>query len=58
MKVKLYFKWFDLWVGAYVDTKAQAIYIQLIPMIGIKIWKPLDFAPFDFSSGTSASIKD
>jgi hypothetical protein len=35
--VKLYFKWFDLWIGAYFDKNKKIWYIQLFPMIGIKI---------------------
>ncbi len=37
MKIKLFFRWYDLWIGAYIDKKNRAIYICLIPMVGIKI---------------------
>lgn len=37
MKVTGFFRWYDLWVGAYVDTKNRALYICPIPMFGIKI---------------------
>ena len=32
-----FFRWYDLWVGVFIDTKNQAIYICPVPMFGIKI---------------------
>lgn len=38
MKISLYFRWYDLWVGCFYDTKKRVIYIQpLLPCFGIKI---------------------
>ncbi len=37
MKVKVFFRWYDLWIGTYVDKKNRTIYICPIPMFGIKI---------------------
>lgn len=37
MKIKLLFKWFDLWIGLFIDRKAKAIYIFPVPMFGILI---------------------
>lgn len=37
MKVKLFFRWFDLWIGIYIDKRNKVIYICPIPMFGIKI---------------------
>ena len=39
MKAKLFFRWFDLWIGCYIDKKNKAVYICPIPMVGIKVWK-------------------
>lgn len=36
-RVKLLFKWFDLWVGVYIDTKKRFIYICPVPMIVVRI---------------------
>jgi hypothetical protein len=36
--ISVSFKWFDFWVGAFVDRKAKAIYICPIPMVPIKVW--------------------
>lgn len=33
-----FFRWYDLWIGAFIDTKKRAIYICPVPMFGIKIW--------------------
>ncbi len=37
MKIKPFFKWYDLWIGMFIDTKKKAIYIIPFPMFGIKI---------------------
>jgi len=37
MKIEPLFKWYDLWIGIYVDTKNRVIYILPLPMIGVKI---------------------
>lgn len=35
-----FFRWYDLWVGVFIDTKTPAIYICPLPMIGVKItWR-------------------
>lgn len=38
LKIKPFFRWFDLWIGVYIDTKNDAVYIIPFPMFGIKIW--------------------
>jgi hypothetical protein len=35
--IKPFFRWYDLWVGVYVDHKNHAVYICPIPMFGIKV---------------------
>lgn len=35
--IRPFFRWYDLWIGAYVDTANRAIYICPLPMIGVKI---------------------
>lgn len=37
MKIKPFFRWYDLWIGAYWDSNNQALYICPIPMLGIKL---------------------
>ena len=37
MEIKPFFRWYDLWIGAYIDTRNRAIYIIPIPMVGLKI---------------------
>jgi len=37
MKIKPLFKWYDLWIGVYIDTKNRTIYILPLPMLGLKI---------------------
>ncbi len=37
MKIKAFFRWYDLWIGAFIDVNKKAVYICPIPMFGIKI---------------------
>jgi len=37
VKVTPFFRWYDLWIGAYVDTKGKTLYICPLPMLGLKI---------------------
>ena len=33
----MFCRWYDLWVGAYIDRTNRAVYICPIPMFGIKV---------------------
>lgn len=37
MKMTLFFRWYDLWVGAYIDVPNRTLYICPLPMFGVKI---------------------
>lgn len=37
MKITPFFRWYDLWIGGYIDTKNKTVYICPVPMFGIKI---------------------
>ena len=37
LKIKPFFRWYDLWVGIFIDTDKDAIYVCPVPMIGIKL---------------------
>lgn len=37
MIIKPFFRWYDLWVGAYIDTENKSVYICPLPMIGVKV---------------------
>ncbi len=37
MKVSFFFRWYDLWIGAYIDREANTVYICPFPMIGVKV---------------------
>ena len=40
MKITPFFRWYDLWIGAYVDTKNRTVYLCPLPMVGVKISLP------------------
>jgi hypothetical protein len=33
--MKIEFKWFDIWIGVFIDTKQRKVYICPVPMIVI-----------------------
>jgi hypothetical protein len=37
MTVKPFFRWYDLWVGAYWSKEERALYVCPLPMIGLRI---------------------
>jgi hypothetical protein len=37
VRVKFFFRWYDLWVGAYIDTGGRAVYLCPLPMVGVKL---------------------
>jgi hypothetical protein len=37
MKFRLFFAWYDLWVGMYWNKKKRTAYLCLIPMVCLKI---------------------
>lgn len=37
MKVNLFFAWFDLWVGVFIDRKRKRLYILPVPCLGLLI---------------------
>lgn len=38
-RVSGFFRWYDLWVGVYLDRKNRVVYICPLPTIGLKIWQ-------------------
>lgn len=38
LRAKPFFRWFDFWIGAYVDVEQAAVYVCFLPMVGIKFW--------------------
>jgi len=37
MSVRVFFKWFDLWVGLYVDWPRRVFYFCPIPCVGVRL---------------------
>lgn len=38
--VRPFFRWYDLWVGAYWDRKERVLYVCPVPMFGLRIVVP------------------
>lgn len=36
-RVKPFFRWYDLWIGAYIDVENRTAYVCPIPTIGLRI---------------------
>lgn len=37
MTINVFFRWYDLWIGAFIDIKNKTLYVCPIPCLGIKI---------------------
>lgn len=37
MKVRLFFAWYDMWVGVFYDRNKRRIYVFPVPMLGIVV---------------------
>lgn len=37
MRITPFFRWYDIWIGVFVDRKNRAIYICPVPMLGVKV---------------------
>ena len=37
VRVRPIFRWFDMWVGIFIDAKTPAVYFFPVPMVGLKI---------------------
>lgn len=37
MKIKPFFRWYDLWIGLYIDLPNRSLYFCPFPTIGLKI---------------------
>jgi hypothetical protein len=35
--VRLFFRWYDLWIGAYWDRHSRTLYVCPVPMLGVAI---------------------
>lgn len=42
MKAKLIFRWYDLWIGIFIDRKKGILYFFPLPMLGFMISKKED----------------
>lgn len=34
---KVFFAWYDIWIGMYIDKKKETLYICLLPCVVIRI---------------------
>lgn len=55
MKVRPFFRWYDLWIGVYVWWPARTLFICPLPMIGLRIEFP---RPIDYEALLSVIDED
>lgn len=41
MKITPFFRWYDIWIGIFIDTKKRTVYVCPLPMVGVKVELPL-----------------
>ena len=37
MRVRPFFRWYDLWIGAYWDRANRTLYVCPLPCVGVRI---------------------
>lgn len=37
MKVTPIFRWYDLWIGVFIDVPSKRVYVFPLPMFGLRI---------------------
>lgn len=37
MRISLFFAWYDMWVGAYIDRENRTVYVCPLPMVVLRI---------------------
>ncbi len=37
VEISGFFRWYDLWIGAFWDRKTRTLYVCPVPTLGIKI---------------------
>ena len=53
LTAETFFRWYDLWIGAYYDKKAKRLYVCPLPMMGF--WIEIRCSPADSSNSTPAT---
>lgn len=38
--MSIFFRWYNLWVGAYLDWPYRTLYVCPLPMVGVRIQLP------------------
>lgn len=36
-RFRIILKWYDIWIGVFIDTKSQVIYVFPVPCLGLRI---------------------
>lgn len=39
IRCRLFFAWYDLWIGVYWDRTAKALYLCFVPCLVLKLWR-------------------
>lgn len=37
--IELIYRWFDIWIGIFIEPKSKTLYFFPIPLLGLKITK-------------------
>lgn len=59
LNASTFFRWYDLWIGAYWDRQRTTLYFCPLPMIGLKlqITRPIQAnAPHNHAAGTAGCL--
>lgn len=55
-KIKLFFAWYDFWIGWFYDKSKRILYICLLPTIVLKLDFGVSFMGIDYSNGIDKTV--
>jgi hypothetical protein len=50
--MRFFFRWYNLWIGAYWDSESRALYVCPLPMLGVCI----QCGPCDVARGRALTL--
>lgn len=56
MKIKLFFAWYDFWIGWFYDKNKRILYVCPIPMFVIKLDFGIKFKGINLSSVADKTV--
>lgn len=57
MKVSIFFAWYDIWIGVFIDRKKRAVYVCPVPCLVFKFTRPESMTAKEFKEGLGQALR-